>query len=323
MSNVTRVKKLDRIRTVWEWSGETLPANHSALGDVLDKGVVNPGPAYLAGQWREYRLIVTIMLGWCSCSLEDRKSLLSDPWSFAEWIDSQEASQRRQFRHAVLFLVFPDSFERILTRSHKTKIINAFSDEHDETPDVRNMSLTDLDRALLTIRKRLEAEHLGEEIDFYQSPIKGLWQPTSTMPDDEDRADEEGKEAWYQERFGEADVWTISPGDGARLWPEFQDHGIAASGWDDLGDFSEYDSREDIHNTLIENGAGPNPYNSSLAVWQFVHEMKIEDFLIAKKGRNVILGWGKVKGVCEYKPERAEYRNFRNVESVHTISQTT
>ena len=314
VSNVTQVKKLDRIRTVWEWSGETLPENHSALGDVLDKGSANPGRAYFTGQWREYCFIITMMLDWCSRSLEDRQSLLSDPLGFAEWIDSQEGSQRRQFRHAVLFLLFPDSFERILTRSHKTEIIKAFSGEHDEAPDVRKLSHADLDRALLKIRKRLEAEHPGEEVDFYQSRFKEVWQPTSTLPDDDDRADKEGLEAWYQERFGEADVWTIAPGEGARLWPEFQNHGIAAIGWDDLGDFSEYGSRKDVHAALIENGAGPNPYNSSLAVWQFVHQMKIGDFLIVKKGRNVILGWGKVKGVCEYKPERAEYRNFRNVE---------
>ena len=313
VSNVTQVKKLDRIRMVWEWSGETLPENHSALGDVLDKGIVNPGRAYFAGQWREYRFIVTMMLDWCSHSLDERQSLLSDPWGFAEWIDSQEASQSRQFRHAVLFLLFPDSFERILTRSHKTKIINAFSDEHDADPDVRNMSHADLDQALLKIRKRLEAEHPGEEVDFYQSRFKEVWQPTSTMPDDDDHADEEGVEAWYQERFGEADVWTIAPGDGARLWPEFQGHGIAAIGWDDLGDFSEYDSRESIHAALIENGAGSNPYNSSLAVWQFAHEMKVGDFLIAKKGRDVILGWGKVTGEYVYDPERTEYRSLRNV----------
>ena len=314
VSNVTQAKKLDRIRTVWEWSGETLPENHSALGDVLDKGSVNPGTAYFTGQWREYRFIVTMMLSWCSHSLEERQSLLSDPWGFAGWIDSQEASHRRQFRHAVLFLLFPDSFERILTRSHKTKIINAFFDEHDEVPDVRNMSHAGLDQALLKIRKRLEAEHPGEEVDFYQSWFKEIWQPTSKKPGDDDRADEEGVEAWYQERFGEADMWTIAPGEGARLWPEFQAHGIAAIGWDDLGDFIEYDSRESIHAALIENGAESNPHNNSLAVWQFVREMKIGDFLIAKKGRKVILGWGKVTGEYIYDPERTEYRSLRTVE---------
>ena len=313
MSNLKQVTKLDRIMTVWEWSGEKLPENHSALGDVLDKGIANPGPAYSTGQWREYCFIITMMLDWCSRSLDDRQSLLSDPLGFAEWIDSQEGSQSRQFRHVVLFLLFPDFFERILTRSHKTRIINAFSDDHDEVPDVGNMSHADLDQALLKIRKRLEAEHPGEEIDFYQSRFKEAWQPTSTMPDDDDRADEEGVEAWYQERFGEADVWTIAPGDGARLWPEFRNYGIAAIGWDDLGDFSEYDSRESIHAALIANGAGPNPYNSSLAVWQFAHKMKIGDFLIAKKGRDVILGWGKVTGEYVYDPERTEYRSLRNV----------
>ena len=212
----------------------------------------------------------------------------------------------------MLFLLFPDSFERILTRSHKTKIINAFSDKHDEAPDVRNMSHADLDRALLTIRERLEAEHPGEEIDFFQSRFKKVWQPGSTTTPEPDGPGEDA-DAWYQKRFGEADVWTIAAGEGARLWPEFQDHGIAAIGWDDLGDFSEYDSRESVHNALIPPDEGPNPSNSSLAVWQFVHEMKIGDFLIAKKGRNVILGWGKVTGDYTYDPERTEYRSLRNV----------
>ena len=40
VKSVTRVKKLDRIRTIWEWSGMPLPQDHPALGDVLDKGVV-------------------------------------------------------------------------------------------------------------------------------------------------------------------------------------------------------------------------------------------------------------------------------------------
>ena len=38
-------KKLDRIRTIWEMSGEDLPKDHWALGEVLDKGIVNPGPS--------------------------------------------------------------------------------------------------------------------------------------------------------------------------------------------------------------------------------------------------------------------------------------
>ncbi|MXZ34302.1 MAG: DUF3578 domain-containing protein, partial [Acidobacteria bacterium] len=76
VNSVTRVRKLDRIRTVWESSGEPLPEDHWALGDVLDGGVVNPGPAYAGShQWREFRFIVTMMLDWCSLSDRERGSL--------------------------------------------------------------------------------------------------------------------------------------------------------------------------------------------------------------------------------------------------------
>ncbi len=50
VSSVTRIKKLDRVRTVWERSGAPLPEEHRALGDILDGGVVNPGMAYFGHQ---------------------------------------------------------------------------------------------------------------------------------------------------------------------------------------------------------------------------------------------------------------------------------
>ena len=65
---------------------------------------------------------------------------------------------------------------------------------------------------------------------------------------------------------------------------------------------------------MIENGAGQNPYNQSLAAWEFVHDMKIGDILIAKRGRSAILGWGKVTGDYVYESERPEYQKLRTVE---------
>ena len=119
---------------------------------------------------------------------------------------------------------------------------------------------------------------------------------------------------WYRERFGTADVWTIAPGEGARFWGEFLEFGIAAIGWDHLGDLSDYASREDIHTALIEGAAGQNPYNQSLAAWEFVREMKIGDIVLAKRGRRSILGWGTVTDEYTYLPERSEYQSVRTVD---------
>ena len=121
-------------------------------------------------------------------------------------------------------------------------------------------------------------------------------------------------EAWFRERSREKGAWLISPGKGARLWGDFQKHQVAALGWDDVGDLSEYNSREEIHETLVKNGRGPNPSNQSLALWEFKKDVRIGDVIIAKKGRSSILGWGKVKGDYEYAPDRPEYRKIRQVE---------
>ena len=314
VSSVRRVKKLDRIRTVWEWSGAELPEDHWALGDVLDGGMVHPGMAYLGHQQREFAFIITMMLDWRSRSAEERQSLLNAPWGFAEWIDGQEDARNRQFRHALLFLLFPDDFESTVSLDHKKDMVKAFPDETGEIPDVDRMDLIDLDRALLAARRRLEDEHPGEEIYFYEPSLREVWQRGAPTPTDEDLEDEPGDETWYRDRFGMADVWAIGAGEGARLWRDFHEHGIAAIGWDDLGDLSQYDSREAIRTALIQNGAGQNPVMHSLAVWEFVHEVKIGDILVAKRGRSVILAWGEVTGDYTYDSERPEYQHLRKVE---------
>ena len=172
----------------------------------------------------------------------------------------------------------------------------------------------DLDRALIAVRRRLEDEHSGQELTLYEPFLRKVWQGGLATQMDEDLEDQAADETWYRDRFGMANVWAIGPGEGARLWRDFHEHGIAAIGWDSLGDLRQYDSRETIHSALIQNDAGRNPVMHSLAAWQFAHEVKIGDFLIAKKGRNVILAWGKVTGDCTYQSERPEYQNLRRVE---------
>ncbi len=313
VGSIKGVTKLDKIRKVWEWSGAVLPESHWALGEVLDKGFVRPGRGYSGHQWREHRFIIRIMLKWWSFkAAEDREQLLSDPWSFAEWIYQQEDAHRRQLPHALLFLLFPAEFEPIMTLSHKKNIAKQFCNEIGKSYPFDNRDLVELDMALLAIRGQLEDRHPGKEFDFYRSPWKERWQ--DSLPEFTNDVDEAADEAWYKERFGTVDVWMIAPAEGARLWGEFLESGIVAIGHDHLGDLSEYESKEAINDALIENGVGLNPINQSLAAWEFAHEMKIGDFVFAKKGRRIILGWGQVTGNYAYKAERAEYQNIRSID---------
>lgn len=75
-NNVKPVTKLDRIRTVWEQSGVSLPEDHWALGEVLECGVANPGPDW--HRWREFRFIITMMIAWFSSALNRLKQVRAD-----------------------------------------------------------------------------------------------------------------------------------------------------------------------------------------------------------------------------------------------------
>lgn len=313
VTSVKPLTKLDRIRRVWQWSGAPLPETHWALGDVLGRGIVNFGVGYLSHQYLEFRFIVTLMLEWCAHSIQERHTLLREPWSFAEWLDAQKDARRRPFRHALLFLLFPDVFEPIVSLNHKKAVVEAFPDEAGEKPDVGNITLLDLDKALQAVVKRLQDQYPGQEIQLYHSPLKERWLRGSPTPVDSDGSKNRDDEEWYRDRFGTADVWAIGAGQGARFWPDFQEQGIAAIGYSELDDLGEYESKEAIQRVLIENGRGPNPSNHSLAAWEFAHEIKIGDVLIAKRGRSVILGWGEVTGEYRHDPDRVEYPNLRPV----------
>lgn len=312
-TRVSVATRLDRLRTFHSWSGIELPEEHWAL-DVLDEGIVDASPTYLTYARREYVLVIHLMLDWFHPETE-RDSLMSDPWRFAAWVYDRAEARGRQWRHAVVYLLFPDEFEPVMSRVRKWDIAQAFRMPGDSS-EIDPSDLIAIDRAVLAVRKGLEAEHPGQEVDFYASPWLERWYPGQR----DDRAvygdvnSQSDDEQWFRDRFGEADVWAIAPGEGARKWAEFCELGIAAIGWDYLGDLSEYQSRDAVHATLIENGAGKNPSMSSLAAWQFAHEVKVGDFLVAKQGRRTLLGWGVVRGVYEYEPERADYCHIRKVE---------
>ena len=317
VSSLKRRTKVSDIKVVWEWSGSALPDHQWALGKILEQGIVDPGAAYNVNKWREFVFFITAMIDWFSLSEGDRKSLISDPWRFAEWLEKREHAHARQFRHAFLFLLFPDSFESILSRKNKVEIVKAFSRKWKKEPAVDYKDRIAVDRALFNVRERIIDEYPGQEIDFYRSPFSDVWKsPPSSPPSSpqEPPPTEESDEAWFRQRFGEVDVWAISPGEGARLWPDFQEHSIAAIGWDELGNIRTYDSRDAIHEALIDNGYGSNPKNNARALWEFANEVKIGDIIIAKRGRSSILGWGTVTGNYEPDPGRPEYQNVRTVE---------
>ena len=112
--------------------------------------------------------------------------------------------------------------------------------------------------------------------------------------------------------------WIYSPGDAASIWDECYNNGIMAIGWDEIGDLSEYSSKDDMKQAMKDNIDPSKPYkNAAHATWQFVNEMKTGDIVFAKKGMHIVIGRGVVESDYEYDSSRQHYKNIRKVRWTH------
>ena len=111
--------------------------------------------------------------------------------------------------------------------------------------------------------------------------------------------------------------WLYSPGEQAVNWEEFYNEDIMAIGWDKLGDLENYTDRKSILETLINNyGGGEDQRNNVSAIDDFCNgenKINIGDIVIAKKGKNTLLGYGKVISDYYFDEERAAYKHCREV----------
>lgn len=111
--------------------------------------------------------------------------------------------------------------------------------------------------------------------------------------------------------------WVIAAGEGGRLWPEFDEKGIVAIGFDqaELGDLRLYADKEAIYDALkARSPRDSDPINDALAAYEFSRVMRPGDYLFARQGRRAVVGVGVVKSDYRFKGSRAEYRHVRDVE---------
>jgi len=306
-----------QILDVWNWSGAAIEPDQWVLHAPLDDGAANPGTAYHTHRWREFSFFITSMIAWFDLSMTEKTELLEDPWTFGQWLGGRSGAKGRQVRHALLFLLFPDHYEDILSGSNKRAIVAGYSNHWKESLTLDYSDLLAVDRKLLAVRERAESESTDVELTFYNKDQLPIWQKQETEPPEREeltRLPLAEAQVWFRERFGDVGVWMFSAGEGSRLWPSFRREGLAAIGFGDaIGDLSQYESKNAVRDALIQGGAGANPVNDTLAVWQFAHEVKRGDIVIVKKGRYDLLGWGTVTGSYEYRPERPEYPHVRQM----------
>jgi hypothetical protein len=172
-SNITPDKKREVIQTIWEWSGEALPKNLPWLTDEYIAGVGSAGTGFNTNRWRELVYIIRVLIAFKKLTKAERQRLLADGATLAEWLEQIPENEARQFRHMLLFLLFPDDFERIFGGTDRVRVVTAFTGKSNS--QVKANSAREIDRELLAIRHKQEEIYGQQEIDFYEPPLRELW----------------------------------------------------------------------------------------------------------------------------------------------------
>lgn len=174
-SNVSAATKEQQISEVWHWSGEPLPESAAPwMNPEVLHGVGSAGPGYNNHRWRELVYCINFCLAFKQLPDAERRRVLGDGWAFAEWLETVPGTAVRQLRHMVLFLLFPDDFERIFGSLDRKAVAREFGNL--SAKEINGMSPTELDRTLHGIRKALEEEYGTKELDYYEQPLYERWQ---------------------------------------------------------------------------------------------------------------------------------------------------
>ena len=96
-------------------------------------------------------------------------------------------------------------------------------------------------------------------------------------------------------------------------WMECQQKEIMVLGMDNIGDYSQYDSKESLRQELISTyDNSTSRKNQALMAWNFANKLAINDVVFAKRS-NTLVGKGIVTGDYIFDDSRQEYKNIRTV----------
>lgn len=169
--SVTVQRKRELIEETLGWCKSPVSIPNDLLGTL--GGISGTGAGFNLYRPFYVQLIIVFTIGWKGLAPQERARLLEDPWSFKNYLAQFSVRGARPQKQALLHLVFPDVFERIISYEAKLKIVEEF----------RNLTTTqtqDVDKRLLEIREALSEQMSGNFRDFYQADVLEKWRPDSS-----------------------------------------------------------------------------------------------------------------------------------------------
>lgn len=158
------------LSAVLSWMREPVPVPPE-LDEALDHGFVGGGLAFKTLRPSQLRFLVEFARLWKGLTDDSRRGALADPWKFKQVLWEVPIQSGFAQREALLHLVFPDTFEDMIAREHKSRIAESFAEYVTEPSD-------DVDRRLLQVRQRAQ-ERFGGGFSFYDPEVRPLWDPVA------------------------------------------------------------------------------------------------------------------------------------------------
>jgi hypothetical protein len=166
-------RKTDIVRTIYEWSGQSLPPSHPLLREMELPAEGGPGVLFNARRSSELLFLIKAVVGVKKHTETERQALLHDPWALGRMLDEAAAEHAPQLNHIVRHLLFPDRFEPVFTRRDKRRLVESLGGI--PRKEVRRWPVTRLDEELLSIREQLQPLYGDQPLSFLQEPLLSSW----------------------------------------------------------------------------------------------------------------------------------------------------
>jgi 5-methylcytosine-specific restriction protein B len=123
---ITGSKKAKIVNNVLGWMRQRPPLP-LGLVEAFELGFINPGTYYNTGRPVQLQYLITLGRAWKSLDRAERDAALDDPWQFKAVLGDLHGTGAGTQRHALLHLLFPETYEAIVSDDHFGKILKRFS----------------------------------------------------------------------------------------------------------------------------------------------------------------------------------------------------
>ena len=172
-------KKRHDVTWAAEQGGFRAPLDAVSIWEAQEAGYTRTSMKYHS-KYAQFWLITLFALR--VKETDDPERILSDPAVMQLLLDEmlenlpQKTDRAYDMRHAILYMTFPDQYERIISTRDKERIVEAYQSILEDVPN-------DVDQAIRSIRQRLPEvrEDIDPGFDFYID-LRDEWRPKKLPP---------------------------------------------------------------------------------------------------------------------------------------------